>query len=59
VLRNASSVDHVIDGNTMLGHTLKNDARMEGRAFNCGKQLILRGMNEVPAERDAPQLGIY
>ncbi len=58
LLRNASSVDHAIDFHAVFGHALENDAGVEGGALDGGKQLVLRGVNQVPTERNAAQFGI-
>ena len=59
VLRNAAGVDDAIDGHAVLGHALEDDARVERRAFDGGEELVLRGVQQVPAEGDAAQLGIH
>ena len=57
-MRNAAGVDDAVDADPVLGHALQYDARVEGRALDGGKELVLSGMDEIPAERDAAKLGI-
>ena len=42
----------------MLRHALEDDAGVEGRSFDGGEELVLRGVGEVPAEGDAAQFGV-
>ena len=58
VLRDAAGVDDALDGDAVLGHALEDDAGVEGGAFDGGEELVLRGVDEVPAERDAAEFGI-
>ena len=37
----------------------KNHARVEGRAFDGREQLVLRGVSQLPAERDAAEFRIH
>ena len=59
VLRNAAGVDDALDGDAVLGHALKDDAGVEGGAFDGGEELVLRGVDQVPAEGDAAEFGIH
>ena len=34
----------------MLGHSLEHDPGVERRAFDCGEELVLRGVGKVPAQ---------
>ena len=58
VLRDAAGVDDALDGHAVLGHALEDDAGVEGGAFDGGEELVLRGVDEVPAEGDAAELGV-
>ena len=58
VLRNAAGVDDAVDGHAVLGHALEDDAGVEGGAFDGGEELVLRGVDQVPAEGDAAEFGI-
>ena len=57
-MRDAAGVDDAVDGHAVLGHALEDDAGVEGGAFDGGEELVLRGVDEVPAEGDAAELGI-
>ena len=48
-----------MDGDAVLSHPFQNHARMEGRPFDGREQLVLRGVRQTPAERDAAQFGIH
>src|SRR5579885_2359241 len=50
VLWNASGVDYAVYRNTISGHALEDDAGVEGSAFNCGIEFVLRCVNQVPSE---------
>ena len=39
-------------------HALEDDAGVEGGAFDGGEELVLRGVGEAPAERDAAEFGV-
>ena len=58
-MRNAAGVDDAIDAHAVLGHALENDARVERGALDGGEKFVLRGVDQVPSERDAAQLGIH
>ena len=47
------------DGDAVLLHALQDHAGVEGGAFDGGEQLVLRGVGEAPAERDAAEFGIH
>jgi hypothetical protein len=53
VLRDAAGVDDSLDRNAVLGHAFEDDARVKGGAFDGGEELVLRGVEQVPAEGDA------
>ena len=59
LLRDAAAVDDAADRHAVLFHALENDARVEGGAFDGGEELVLRGVRQVPAERDAAEFGIH
>ena len=58
LLRDAAGINDPLDVHTVFGHAIENDARMEGSAFDGGKEFVLRGALQVPAESDAAQIGI-
>jgi hypothetical protein len=58
VLGDAAGVDDAVDRNAVLGEALEDDAGVEGGAFDGGEELVLSGVDEVPAEGDAAELGI-
>jgi len=55
VLGYAAGVDDAGDGNAALGHAVEDDAGVEGGAFDGGEELVLGGVDEVPAEGDAAE----
>jgi len=57
-LRDAAGVDDAVDADAVLGHALENDARMECGAFDGREELVLRGVDEVPAKGDAAEFGV-
>ena len=59
LLRDAAAVDDAVYGHAVLLHALQNDAGMEGRALDGCEEFVLRGVREVPAERDAAQFRIH
>ena len=58
LLRDAAGVDDAVDGDAVFGHALEDDAGVEGGAFDGGEELVLRGVEEVPAEGDAAEFGV-
>ncbi len=58
VLRDAAGVDDAVDGDAVFGHAFEDDAGVEGGAFDGGEELVLRGVDEVPAEGDAAEFGV-
>ena len=59
LLRNAARINNASDVHAMSGHAVEDHARVERSAFNGGKQLVLSRALEIPAPRDATQVGIY
>ena len=57
-MRDAAGVDDAGDGDAVFGHALEDDAGVEGGAFDGGEELVLRGVEEVPAEGDAAEFGV-
>ena len=53
VLGDATGVDDAFDGDAVLGHALEDDAGVEGCAFDGSEELVLRGVEEIPAKGDA------
>ena len=45
-------------GTPCSGHALEDDAGVEGGAFDGGEELVLRGVQQVPAEGDAAELRV-
>ena len=43
---------------TVSLHVLEDDASVEGRSFESGKELVFCRMEQVPAERHARKLGV-
>ncbi len=58
MLRHAARVDDAVDANVMLGHAFQYDPRVHRGAFDGGKELILRSVQQVPTECDTAKLGI-
>ena len=57
-LRNTAGVDDAANGDAVLGHAIENDASVEGSTFDGGEKFVLCGGLQIPAERDAAQIGI-
>ena len=45
-----------VNRNAAFGHPLQDDAGVERRAFDGREQLVLCGVEQVPAERDAAEI---
>ena len=59
LLRDAARVDDALHGDAVLRHALEDDAGVKCSALDGGKELVLRRVDEVPAERDAAEFRIY
>ena len=58
-LRNTAAVDDAAHRHAVLFHAFENHAGVESGALDCGKKLVLRGVRQPPAERDAAQFRIH
>ncbi len=58
LLCDATPVNHAIDPNAMLGHSLEHDSGVKGGPFDRREQLIGRGVIQVPAEGDPAEVRV-
>ena len=58
-LGDATLVYDAANRDAVFFNPLQDHARMESSSFDGGEQLVLRGVSEPPAKRDAAQFRIY
>src|SRR2546427_775688 len=47
------------DRHAMFGQPFKDDAGMESSSLDGRKELVLRRVQQIPAQRDSAELGVY
>ena len=58
LLWNPAPVDDPANGYSVFGHSVKNDAGVEGSALNGCKEFVSCRRSQTPAQRDSSKVGI-
>ena len=57
-MRDAAAVDDALRGRSVFAEAIEDHAGVESSAFDGGEQFVLRGVQQVPSDGHAAEIGI-